>query len=75
MKAMKFLLAVVAVLLAGPVLFVFVYSIGEGCFLCMEGAAAGSAAEKFLNFGLFAFVVGTGITFYWSRKNDKDVND
>ena len=75
MKVIQFLLAVVAVLLAGPVLFVVAFAIGEGCLLCMEGHAPGSATEKVLNLGLLLLVAGAAIAFFWKKIKDKVPKD
>ena len=72
MRALKLLGIILAVLMAGPVIFVLVISVQEGCLLCLEGNGAGSAIEVWLNLGLLAGLALGLALVWWVRRKESD---
>jgi hypothetical protein len=68
MRVLRIALAVVAAILAGPLIFAAYYSVQAGCLLCLEGEAAGSAAETWLNVGLVVLLAGAAVAVFWKRR-------
>ena len=75
MQVIKALLAILAVILAGPLIFVAVMAVQAGCLLCLEGDGAGSAAEAWLNVGLVVIILSLVAAASWSRFKGQRANN